>query len=270
MSDSVTPVRERLLAERRALLDLGTRNRLINVPLRTKGVRTLEFTDEKSVEIYRLLTEGKGLSFLPAKAENGDLPLEQPAEAQEGGEGVAPRHRDTRLQTLLTAEALQKRLLDLWYDARTLEEEQGVNILYLAFGLLRWFEDDKSEEARHAPLILLPVRLERSSAAERFTLRWRGEPASPNLSIQGKMAADFGLEIEDFPDEDDIDIAAYLAGIAATVSGKARWSVDADALVLGFFSFAKFLMYRDLDPENWPKSAGPGPEATGSHLTENT
>jgi very-short-patch-repair endonuclease len=257
MSASVISVRERLLAERRALLDLGTRNRLINVPLLTKGVRTIEIVDEKSAEIYRLLTEGKGLSFLAAKAEGQGLPLEQPAGPRPGGEDVAPRQRDTRLQTRLTAEALQKRLLDLWYDARTLEEEQGVNILYLALGLLCWFEDDKSEEARHAPLILLPVRLDRSSAAERFTLRWRGEPASPNLSIQAKMAADFGLEVEDFPDEDDIDIGAYLAGIAATVSGKSRWSVDPDALVLGFFSFAKFLMYRDLDPENWPKSQSP-------------
>jgi len=39
----------------------------------------------------------------------------------------------------------KKRLLDIWYDARTLEEEQGVNILYLGLGLLKWFEDDKSD-----------------------------------------------------------------------------------------------------------------------------
>jgi Mrp family chromosome partitioning ATPase len=26
-------------------------------------------------------------------------------------------------------------------------------------------------------------------------------------------------------------------------------------MVLGFFSFSKFLMYRDLDPENWPAQA---------------
>ena len=29
-------------------------------------------------------------------------------------------------------------------------------------------------------------------------------------------------------------------------------------MVLGFFSFAKFLMYRDLDPELWPKSSAIG------------
>jgi hypothetical protein len=30
-----------------------------------------------------------------------------------------------------------RRLFDIWYDAQTLEQEQGVNILYLAIGLLR-------------------------------------------------------------------------------------------------------------------------------------
>lgn len=28
-----------------------------------------------------------------------------------------------------------------------------------------------------------------------------------------------------------------------------------DDIVLGFFSFAKFLMYRDLDPSLWPQNA---------------
>ena len=38
-----------------------------------------------------------------------------------------------------------------------------------------------------APLVLLPVRLERSSAADRFHLVSPSEPPSPNLSLQAKM-----------------------------------------------------------------------------------
>lgn len=250
----MTSVRNRLLADRKALLDLGTRNRLINIPLRTKNIRAIEIVDEKTSEVFRLLGEGKRLTFLPADAESsedGSAPapnaLPQPAET-----GPQARHTDKRLQTKLSPEALQKRLLDVWYDARTLEEEQGVNILYLALGLLKWFEDDKSDIERFAPLVLLPVRLERSSAADRFHLVSRLEPPSPNLSLQAKMDGEFGLKIDDFGDEDDVDIAGYLAGIAETVSGKSRWEVRPDAMVLGFFSFSKFLMYRDLDPENWP------------------
>ena len=61
------------------------------------------------------------------------------------GTAEAAHTEHKRLQTKLSPEALQKRLLDIWYDARTLEEEQGVNILYLGLGLLKWFEDDKSD-----------------------------------------------------------------------------------------------------------------------------
>src|SRR3546814_9863045 len=66
------------------------------------------------------------------------------------------------------------------------------------------------------------------------------------------MKFEFGLVIEDFKDEDEVDLAAYCARVAATVSSQARWEVLPDAMVLGFFSFSKFLMYRDLDPDNWP------------------
>ena len=66
---------------------------------------------------------------------------------------------------------------------------------------------------RFAQLVLLPG-LERSSAADRFHLVSRSEPPSPNLSLQAKMDGEFGLKIEDFGNEDDVDIAAYMAGIS--------------------------------------------------------
>ena len=256
------------MADRRALLDSGTRNRLIHIPLRTKTVRAIEIVGQTSADVFRHLGEGKRFSFLPAAAAEGaasDVPATgESSPAQDAAPDVKsrnkgspqPRQSDTAVQTRLSSEALQKRLLDIWYDARTLEEEQGVNILFVAFGLLKWFEDDKSDVERFAPLVLLPVRLERSSAADRFHLSWRTEPPSPNVSLQAKMNDEFGLKIEDFGDEDDVDIVAYMAGIAETVSRKARWAVQPDAMVLGFFSFSKFLMYRDLDPENWPDDGG--------------
>lgn len=260
-----TQLRERLLEDRKALLDLGTRNRLIHIPLKTKNIRAIEIVDEKAADVFRMLGEGKRFTF---QAGRTIVAANSTAEATES-EGIIPqpdedvvssgdpkRHSDTRLQTRLSSEGLQKRLLDIWYDAKTLEEEQGVNILYLSFGLLRWFEDDRSEVERFAPLVLLPVRLERSSAADRFHLSFRSEPPSTNLSLQAKMDGEFGLKLADFGDEDDVDIVDYMNKVADTVSNKARWEVQPDAMVLGFFSFSKFLMYRDLDPDNWPAKVG--------------
>lgn len=117
---STVSIRDQLLADRRNLLDLGTRNRLINVPLRSKNIRTIEVVDEKSVEVYRLLLEGKALTFIPGRqltelekaeleeddTETGGIP--QPDEDETDENGVARRHLDTRLQTRLTSEGLQK------------------------------------------------------------------------------------------------------------------------------------------------------------------
>lgn len=266
--EATNSIRDRLLKERNALLDLSTRNRLLNTPLRTKNNRAIEIVDEKAEEVFRLLTSNKALSFVPgvqlSEADRAELDpdddvtggIPQPGDDAMDERGVASRHSDTRLQTRLTSEGLQKRLFDVWYDAQTLEQEQGVNILYLAIGLLRWFDSDTSDVARHAPLVLLPVKLERTSAADKFKLRWRDEPPSPNLTLQAKMKAEFALTIEDFKDEDEVDLAGYCARIAETVSNNKRWEVLPDAMVLGFFSFSKFLMYRDLDPDNWPADAG--------------
>lgn len=266
--DVTISIRDRLLKERNALLDLSTRNRLLNTPLRTKNNRAIEIVDEKSAEVFRLLTANRALSFVPgaqlSEADRAELDpdddvtggIPQPEDDAVDDRGRASRHTDTRLQTRLTSEGLQKRLFDVWYDAQTLEQEQGVNILYLAIGLLRWFDSDTSDVARYAPLVLLPVKLERTSAADKFKLRWRDEPPSPNLTLQAKMKAEFALTIEDFKDEDEVDLAGYCARIAETVSNNKRWEVLPDAMVLGFFSFSKFLMYRDLDPDNWPSDAG--------------
>jgi len=253
-------VASQLNTSRQALLDLSTRNRLLHIPRRSKNVKTIEVKGESSVEVFKLLVnEGKALGFLPAREADGDVPHEdgrdkllQP-EGDGAGNGDSSKRDYHRLQTLLSSEGLQKRLLSLFLDAKTLEEEQGVNILYLAMGVLKWFEDDNSDVERYAPLILVPVSLERGSANERFKLRWRDEDITANLSLQAKMRADFGLVIPDVPEDDDLDINTYMTTVQRVVSVKKRFEVKENDIVLGFFSFAKFLMYRDLDAATWPE-----------------
>src|SRR5438046_2216202 len=124
-----TSIRDRLLADRRALLDLGTRNRLINIPLRTKNIRAIEIVDCKSTEVFDLLGQAKRCTFVhteedkPASAADGSTRTLALAPKEVNG-GSRSRQTETKLQTRLSSEGLQKRLLDIWYDAKTLEEEQ--------------------------------------------------------------------------------------------------------------------------------------------------
>ena len=266
---SALPIEAKLERARTELLDLSARNRLLNMPRSGKSAKILEVVDERSAEVFRLLVgDQRALTFkagraAPGAAADGETSadeaeeiaeLAQPEEDGLDERGVANRHADTRLQTRLTPAGLQKRLLDLYYDARTLEEEQGVNILFLTLGSLRWVDPNNDKNVRYAPLVLVPVSLERGNAAEKFKLRWRLEDLAANLSLEAFLDRVHGIRLPPFDGGDDFDIGKYVSAVGEAVASKPGWGVVEDDIVLGFFSFAKFLMYRDLDPANWPKA----------------
>lgn len=267
------PLKEKLERARTELLDLSARNRLLNVPRFSKSAKTIDVVDERTSEVFRLLVnEGKAFTFLAGKPDRvkpdageakpvedtedySPIVLPQPEDDEPDARGFARRHSDTSLQTRMTPTGLQRRLLDLYFDARTLEEEQGVNILFLALGMLKWIDPNNKENVRHAPLILVPVRLERGAAGERFRLRARPEDQTANLSLEAYLERVHSLALPSFEASEDFSAADYLTAVAGAVSTKEGWEVLPDDIVLGFFSFAKFLMYRDLDLENWPSEA---------------
>lgn len=236
-------IQARLASSRKELLDLGLRNPLLNYKL-TKG-KGVHIVDEKAEAIYDILVrQQKAMTFLALK--EGQLFPENEA-----------KYQDTRLQTDQDEQKLQSRLLNTYYFARTSIEEQGVNLLYLALGMLRWYDTGDTESQRSAPLILVPVSLERSSAQERFRLRYTGSEIGANLSLQAKMKSDFNLTIPDMPEAEEFDFKEYIATVKSHIAKEVNWEIDADAIELGFFSFGKFLIYNDLDTEQWPDAAKP-------------
>jgi len=70
---------------------------------------------------------------------------------------ASPRLRTDHLLTSLSDDALSTRLKRLALNAQTSIDEQGVNILFIGFGLLEWFEAPQSDIALVSPL--LPGRL---------------------------------------------------------------------------------------------------------------
>ena len=257
-------VREKLELARRELLDLGLRNTLINY--RTLKARGLDVIDEKPEHVYQILvTQGKTMSFQnapePEEESNdlfGDMEIlfEQPEE-KVNEKGIALRHIDDKLQTPYTSKKLQRRLLNTFYAARTSIEEQGVNTLYLALGMLHWYEADVSDISRRAPLLLIPVTLYRTDVQARFRLRYNGEDIGSNLSLQAKLKQEFGITLPAIEESEDLDVERYFDAVAHAVAPQTSWSVKHDAIALGFFSFNKFLMFNDLDPANWSEDHAP-------------
>jgi very-short-patch-repair endonuclease len=262
----------RLEASRQELLDLGLRNPLLNFRLsKAQGVAVVR---EEAAPAYDVLVkQGKTMYFQaapepkkkaaatstlfeatsPEAAENDVLLLEPVALTEAERQALLT---DNKLQTAESLAKLESRLLNTYYTARTSLEEQGVNILYLALGMLTWYEAESSEEARQAPLVLVPVLLERGTAAERFKLRHTGAEVEGNLSLQAKLKASFGLALP-LPDLDEEgNLADYYTAVREAVASFPRWRVEEDSIALSFFSFGKFMLYRDLDPSNWPAGEG--------------
>lgn len=249
---------ERLLERaRKDLVETNTRNRLIHVNRENQRANALNIINERSDDIYEILKlRGRRMRFLATARDtvedidrgvpllesisDGDLAFDQ------------ARYTDNQLETPLGPDALQKRLLRLARDARTAEEEQGINILFLAVGFLTWFEDKNSDVRREAPLILLPVELVRNVRTSTYDLKCREDDIAANLPLQERLKRDFGIDIPEIDtDEDGFSPAAYFDRIEAVTKNRERWSVDRDGMQLGFFSFAKLLMLKDLNPDAW-------------------
>jgi hypothetical protein len=110
-----------------------------------------------------------------------------------------------------------------------------------------------SDKFFRAPLILIPVDLERCDARDRFHLKYTGEELGENISLAEKLKQSFGIKnLPAMPEADDLDVEGYFTEVSRAVRSQAGWAVDRESIALGFFSFAKFLMYRDLDATTWP------------------
>ena len=253
---------EKIEASRKELLDLGLRNPLLNYRLlKSRGV---EVVDEIPAAVFDILVrKERVMSFLPRPDDDKDYELGQP-EDDGNPDILAQRHTDSRLQTNEPSDRLQSRLLNTYYVANTAIQEQGVNTLFIALGMVEWYASDTSDIMRRAPLVLIPVEIERSDARGRFYVSYTAEELGANLSFIEKVRTDFGIEIPGLPDDEDLDVDAYFSEISGRIEDMKRWSIDRKSVVLGFFSFSKFLMYRDLDPDTWPEGQGYGPRESGT------
>lgn len=256
---------------RRALLDLSTRNRLLALPKpgRSRGVVIMD--DEDADFLLGALLAGRAFAFEasgsapsvpPDTGAAADAPNTKPrrtpkrAPRAEKSDGVGTAkidatreewQRDDRLRIRLPAADLARRLRDLMQDARTTREETGIASLYLAVGALAWRDPGTPETERLAPLALLPVTLEREGVSQVFRLRAAVNEVSENLSLREMLATSFRITLPEF-DPETYDPTQWAEAVGKLLPAGGGWHVDPDSLALGLFSFAKFLMWRDLDP----------------------
>ena len=231
---------------RRELLDLTLRNQLLNFKSRAK---TITIVNQSPVNLFQTLVLQNSKMYFVAnkkdkKEDKSSVWDHIPFDFSKFSEG------DRKLATDLTPKELQKRLYYINNQAKTMLQEQGYNILYLAVGFLEWKDKSKPRQKNKAPLVLIPVAMERKKVGESFNLEWTGEDIQTNISLKAKLL-EAGIELPDFEFKRYGEVIDhYIASVRRAVSRMDGWEVNSN-VALGFFSFTKFVMYNDLNPEAW-------------------
>ncbi|WP_416400074.1 DUF4011 domain-containing protein [Alicycliphilus denitrificans] len=245
--------KDRLLRWQRKLLDLSLRNNLLNFKGGKKALK-LEAPDPGALE--DLLASGQSLKLRPRPdLMDGADPRDQAIYEARERENVRRAHSLEALQKReifvgVPETELDARLTELFRSARTTLQEGGANTLYLALGFLSWTREDRDGQRYRAPLILVPVSLQRKSARSGFTLSLHDDEPRFNPTLIEMLRQDFELSLGSLEgelprDETGLDVAAVWKAVGHAIKDIKGWEVTED-VVLSMFSFAKYLMWKDL------------------------
>ena len=243
-------ITKQLLWERR-LLDLSLRNNLLNIRI-TKN--TLQLIPANLSCLEDALADGEEFRILhrPADWESPAMDFGIYSSIPESDPMVGFINSELsqkRLRFYLPENDLGKALTHLYRSSRTSIEENGANTLYLALGLLKWYETPSSERPRYAPILLLPVEIIRKSAAKGYVIRSREEETMMNITLLEMLRQNFGISISGLDplptDESGVNVKLIYSIIRNSIKNQRKWDVEEQA-ILGIFSFNKFIMWNDI------------------------
>ena len=241
----------RLERWQRKLLDLSARNPLLN-HRSTKASLSLICPEPGLLEDK--LADGTRISIHPVPQPTAQRQDEE-LHRQRTGEVITEEYaRDAlgKRQILvdLPKEELSRRAVAIYRRAQTALQEGGANTLYLALGFLLWKHNEKEQRRFRAPLILLPVTLIRKSVRSGIRMMAHDDEPRFNTTLLEMLRKDFRINLGDLDgdlptDQSGIDVNGIWNRVRREVRDTPGFEVVED-VVLGHFSFAKYLMWKDL------------------------
>ena len=228
---------------KKLLLDFGKRNRLINF---LEGKRSnVKITTPSFERLWELVVVNeKEIVF----------PYAKKVQVDDDGEEVYETVIKGDIETNKHIGDLQKTLKALRYKANTSIEEQGINTLYLTFGMLKWKERDDSSQVFSSPVILVPVRLLIESITSPYRLVLHDDEIVINPTLSHKLDNDFGIILPEFDSAHDSP-NEYIEKLLSKVENKG-WSVERSTHLTNL-SFLKINMYKDLERNEEKINANP-------------
>ncbi|MFP8967209.1 DUF3320 domain-containing protein [Pokkaliibacter sp. CJK22405] len=246
--EASTP-QDRVSRWQRKLLDLSLRNRLLNF---SDSKQTLPFDCPMVSELEDQLANGKKFKVFALKGEDPIGQRDQLAQKEpQIVEGIV---RDAfsrgQVSVPLTKQETTRRLTELYRKAKSDMQEGGTNTLFLAAGFLRWRKTEGDKRTYRAPLLLLPVKLDRKSAQSEYVIMNHEDDIRFNSTLLELLKRDFALHIPELEGELPKDQSGYDLPLIFDIMRKKVRDVAGfevvEELAMSTFSFAKFLMWKDL------------------------
>jgi hypothetical protein len=238
---------DRVVIWKRRLLDLTLRNKMLNFKV---GSTSIELECPDPINLEDRLSQGQKFKLCPRSEFLGDGDPRNAELLENQGQEVGREALDRgEIFTAQPKAELDARLTELFRNTRTAFEEGGAITLFLAFGFLKWKAVDSSQESL-APLLLIPVALERKSVVEGFKLKLHEDEPSLNPTLLELLRLDFGITIQtleqELPrNEDGLDVAKIWRTVRGHIRDLNGWEL-VENVILSTFSFTKYLMWKDL------------------------
>ncbi len=237
------------------LLDLGKRNRLLYFTAQGPFLKA-EYQEGIS-NLFQKVTEGSTLHLYPfdsiistsgrTQVEfNGDEAIRNELLEAARKSYLSLSDGGKSFFVLPKKAPLARALRNLRSLSLSSQDERGINILFLALGMLRWKEKDDPLTEIRSPLLLVPVELIHNPNGNTYSLKEiEGEDALSNSTLVYKLKADYQLDFPEFDNEKD-DYLSYLERVQEKINRYSGWVVEKNESYLGLFTFSKIDMYRDL------------------------
>ncbi|OHC95412.1 MAG: hypothetical protein A2792_06445 [Sphingomonadales bacterium RIFCSPHIGHO2_01_FULL_65_20] len=193
---------------------------------------------------------GKGLDVTALARAHGFDPSYELKMSDDGD--VAAHHEDDDMRVLLTRKELDRRLKSIDDRATSHLRETGHHTLHLAFGFVQWFEDDASDLASYAPLLLLPVKLAKDTSRAKKDYRlsiWEGG-LEVNVALIEKAREHWGLQLPQLRNEESPE--SYFIRVKTVLAQGRRLTLRS---FITLSVLPPMILWRDLDPENWQEGA---------------
>ncbi|WP_424362955.1 DUF3320 domain-containing protein [Methylocystis parvus] len=248
---AATGTQDRLEVWKARLLDLSLKNRLLNFKEGKTAIH-IACCDLGGLEDH--LSSGKAFKIRHRVSVVGEDGRDVALLRERLKDDAYRMYIDEAMKRLelhadVTEDQLDTRLTELYRAARTAFEEGGSNILFLSAGFLKWTPAGRDSTYK-APLLLIPVRLERKSVRSGFQLLLHEDEIRFNPTLLHMLRQDFHMAIPEIEtglpvDGSGVDVAKILRAMKDRVKDVRGWEVT-EELVLSTVSFTKYLMWKDL------------------------